>query len=489
MNRLSSDAPRRLWLLPGVAALLLAAGAGTPGCVAFRAEPPNIVLVVIDTLRPDALGSYGAAAPTPHLDAVAGEGLRFSRAVAQAPWTIPSLSSLLTSLYPSEHGQGTRKGPQKTSLTTLTQRLAARGYATAAFMELSAPLLRQGFQTFEVPTGDTDQRFTTVAQPVPSPTFARAVEWLRGSPQRPFFLMIHTYVVHDYFLGKPRQREYALARHPSYRGRFGRWRPRPAAQALGSDLIDELLEASDEDIAFVRSLYDGGVQLVDEDIGCLDAALGELGLKERTVLVVTADHGEGFAPRLHRVNHGGRLHDDLLHIPLVIRWPGHIRAGVEDGRVRSIDITPTLLRIAGRAQETGVEHGSEMRGTPLLTPERGIGSCVRGGRFGPVVSPGRTAFAEESAFLVLPSGRRIRSTVHQVALYEGRYQLIRGGGPAELFDVAEDPGEVQNLIEAQPQIAAAMGQRLGQIVRDLGTAEEGPDDELEESLRALGYIE
>ncbi len=467
----------------------VAASIGGWGC-AIEGGRPNIVLIVVDTLRADALSIYGSTTPTPHMDSIAAEGLRFTRAVAQAPWTLPSMASLLTSRYPIEHGQGAQAGRPQVLPTTFAQRLQAAGYRTAAFLELTSPLLQQGFGTFEVAVGDTERRFRDAGNRGPSPTVSKAVEWLRTNSSRPFLLMIHTYEAHDYFLGKPRHLEHALARHPAYAGPFKRWRPRPPSEAVGSGIIDELLDATEEDIAFVRSLYEGGVKVVDEEVGRIDAALTELGLKESTLVVLTSDHGEGFAPKLRRVSHGGRLHDDLLHIPLILRWPGKILPGIEATRVESVDIAPTLLRIGDLTTQTEIAQagGAGLRGEPLLAPRFGVARLFLRRHYVSAHNPDHTAFAEESAFQILPSGRRERSAIRQVALYSGDLKLIRAGGRDELFDLSSDPDETANLLAIQPARAAALRRRLELFVRDLGEGAEGTSEDLQEALRALGYV-
>jgi arylsulfatase A-like enzyme len=463
--------------------------------VAFAQEPlardrsrPNIVLLVIDTLRADALGSYGGA-PTPNLDAIAGAGLRFDRMVAQAPWTLPSVSSLLTGLYPFEHGQGAHAGRPSVALSTLTDRLAAGGYTTAAFVEIDWPLMRQGFHTFELPTGSTAERYGRAESRGPSPTFLRARQWLRSNTGRPLFLMIHTYEVHDYFLGRPRHREHAAARHPSYRGPFARWQRQPIDEAGVAEMIGELLAANDDDTAFVRSLYDGAVQVVDEEVGRLDAELERQGLVDDTVLVVTSDHGEGFAPTRARVSHGGRLHEDLLHVPLILRWPGKIAPGTVDGRLESIDIAPTLLRLAGLDAEVPAAPGPDarMRGAPFLRAVRNDPTAADTVRFVPVEAEEDFAWSEESAFAVLPSGQRQGSTAHQTALYTGDHKLILSPSGGELFDLSLDPTETSNRIDVETAIADRMRSRVEEVTRELPRSPPGPRRDIAEALRSLGY--
>jgi arylsulfatase A-like enzyme len=434
---------------------------------------------VIDTLRADAVGSYGSTTETPHLDAIAAAGLRFADVVAQAPWTVPSLSSLLTGRYPFEHGQGAHVSAAGAT-PTLGEHLAKAGYTTAAFVEADWALLRRGFQTYEQPMGSTEERFGWAGSREPSPTFRSAIEWLGSSAKQPFFLLVHSYEVHDYFLGRPRHREYARARHPSYRGRYADWRQRPLDENGIDRMIADLLAASPEDNAYVRSLYDGAVRVADEEVGRLDRALAEKGVTDETILVVTSDHGEGFSPELRRVSHGGRLHDDLLRVPLLVRWPGRIAPGLVSTRVESIDVAPTLLRLTGVAADPIGE--ARLRGAPLLART----GTPPAERWVPAVD-GDVAFAEESAFAVRPSGRREPSTAHQAAVYAGERKLIRSAAGEEVFDLARDPEETTNARADDPAAAGRLASEMDRIVGDLERPPAGPRKDIEEALRSLGY--
>ena len=215
-------ASRALSRLRSVVGLGALAGSALLGAACHRApERPNVVLIVIDSLRPAALGCYGSApSVSPSIDRIAADGVRFERAIAQAPWNVPSISSLMTSAYPSQHGQGTTVAAAGAA-ATLAETLAGSGYRTAAFSEVSWPLLRRGFQTFEdtaVPGGEAD--------PATSPattTFERALAWIRGKQRGPFFVFIHTNEVQSYFAGKQYAHAVARRENPGYKGSFLDW--------------------------------------------------------------------------------------------------------------------------------------------------------------------------------------------------------------------------------------------------------------------------
>jgi len=285
--------------LAAVGAAFVATGRLMRGRSALeRGSPPNVILLIIDTLRADALGAYGSTAgASPSIDRIAAQGLRFTGAIAQASWTIPSISSLLTSRYPPELGWDAQRGGPTTSSPTLPEILASKGYATAAFAEVTWPLMERGFGRFENVVGDTSERLSQADRNGASLTFGAAIEWLRENRRSPFLMLIHTYEVHDYFTGKAYDRAFASRADPSYGGRFLSWsvRRREQDMAPGDRVIEDLLGASDEDIRFITSLYHGALAAVDVEVGKLDSALTELGLNENTIVVMTADHGEGFS--------------------------------------------------------------------------------------------------------------------------------------------------------------------------------------------------
>ena len=456
-------------LLAGVAGLL------SVGCVR-AGKPPDIVLIVVDTLRADALGCYGAPGSSPAIDQIASEGVRFEHVVAQAPWTYPSLASILTSQYPYEHGMGVAvRGVRRGATRALPTTLQAHGYRTAAFSELECSLLqRANFDYCHFPESyaRADENFSTEL------TFSAARRWLQTNNHKPFFLMIHTYEVHDYFTARPYARERAVRSLPGYDGRFREWSIRGSdSPALG--IVDSLLGASPADMAFVRALYQAAVTRVDEEIGALDRLLASLSLQDDTVLVVTSDHGEGFDPRLRRLHHGGRLHEDLLHVPLIIRWKGHIAPAIVKDVVESIDIAPTLLALLQVRPEV-THRGKALLALAATGSPRSAGFVPR-----PRSSP--RAFSEESAFLVEASGRRVLASTRQFAVYSPPYKLTDAGGRLELYDLARDPLETLNLADSRPETARTL---LAVAEGSLGsvTLDPAARKETEDALRGLGYI-
>ena len=155
-----------------------------------RAERPNIVLVIVDTLRADALGCYGSPEGlTPNIDRLAAGGVRFDRLVAQASWTAPSIATILSSRYPSEHGEGARRLAVGVDPVTIAETFARRGYRTAAFVEVEWPYLHRGFQTFDNSTPDFSFRMKPERRGAPI-TFEHASNWIATHRDAPFFLLV-----------------------------------------------------------------------------------------------------------------------------------------------------------------------------------------------------------------------------------------------------------------------------------------------------------
>ena len=433
---------------------------------------PSLVLLVIDTLRADALAPDGALAE------LARGGVSFRTALAPAPWTLPSTASLLTALYPSQHGALSATTPLPEDVTTLAELLRAQGYATGAFTGGAfvgrAHRLDQGFEVFD---SSAERRFAPFRlhtplvwrlaknRYVPLRFLVRLVdeyrglagvlehalpfaEAHRGAPQ---FLFLHTYQVHDYYLYDPDCDDAVLdARAPPSAAFAGRMSVHPS----------ELLGASQADLDHFHALYQGRVRAVEallpELVRSLGAAVGEDAL-----WVVTADHGEGFDAALGRVHHGGRLHDDLLHVPLILRAPGRLPPGASVAApVRTLDVLPTVLELAGIPVPAG------LAGVSLLPALRGEAPYPA------------EAFAEEREHGLALTALRL-----------GDEKLLAGPGGELRYDVARDPGETHALPGPAPEALrrAFDGFARRFPARALETGD--LDAATLQHLRELGYVE
>jgi arylsulfatase A-like enzyme len=461
------------------AAAVLTSLLATTQCQRTPARP-SFVLIVVDSLRADALGCYGAKqSVSPNIDRMASDGLRFERAIAQAPWNVPSISSLLTAVYPSQHGQGTTVATAGETLT-LAEALAASGYRTAAFSEVAWPLLQRGFQTFEntaaaVSGGAPSTSGATV-------TFAEAADWIRGNSSKPFFVLIHTNEVQAYYLGKPNAHALAKRENPAYGGRFIDWGIRDTQTPVGPRLVDALLGANAEDLRYLESLQRGALADVDDAVGRMMSSLKQQGLAGSTVVVLTSSNGDGFRPDLKRVYHGGRLHDDQLHVPLIVSWPSRIAPASIKTLVESTDVAPTLVALAGLAPE------ARFRGRALVAAKTGFLARLRATRFAPSSDVKKTAFAEESALRVDAQGHLQPTTTRQATLYSDWIQLIDTGQGLELYDLKSDPAAEHNLVATHTEAASALRAELQRHTSATAVAK-GSGSDVNDQLRSLGYVQ
>jgi arylsulfatase A-like enzyme len=471
-------------VLVTVVTAVVVAGVARMGALA---SGPNVVFLLLDTVRADAVGPYGARlSSTPKIDALAQRGVRFTRAVSNAPWTVPSVTSILKSRYPSEHGEGAQLLVDGAETIALPQLLREAGYKTAAFTEIAWPDLKNSFEYFENTMG-TEAAALRLRSPDrvgAAVTYDHARRWIATHTSEPFFVFVHSYEAHDYYAAKNYQRDAALAKQPAYAGPMRNWSIQHEAEDAGKEITKAIRGGGPEDLAFLRNRYLAGVAALDIEIGRTLDSLAALGIADRTIVVVMADHGEGFEPELNRVHHAGRLHHDLLHIPLIIAWPGRLTPGIVEEPVEAIDVAPTVLQmVMGRSDR-------RFRGRILAKMESAWRTLFSAPRFSVKAQPEFVCFAEESALKVLPDGSRQQTTDRQFTVYEKGMKLIRGVAGEELYDLDRDPGEIRNLVTARPQVAAALRQRLGRTVAAMGSSGARPEDakRISDVLRAIGYI-
>lgn len=442
--------------------------------------PPDIVLIMIDTLRSDHLSCYGAAElSTPRIDELARNGFVFTEVHAAAPTTLASTTSLFTSLHPRMHGTARNGFKVDDSLLTLAEVLKENGYYTAAFVASIAlhsdTNIDQGFDTF-------DQRFTDSFD---SPQLQRragevtdsVAEWLDTGSPRPFFLFVHYFDPHQ-----------------PYQPPEG-FRPAPAegeaGQVTGSmsdvrSLRREYIETgiADERIERLHDLYIGEVRYTDRETGRLLDLLEEKGLTGEALIVLTADHGETFLEHGANevLNHGFMVYSTTTHIPLIFRQPGEVPVGKSDVFVSNIDIAPTVLDLAGLVvppQYTGASLTSIMRGEPA--EKRPVFSEATK-PYGPVEA-GTPFRNDRKAKCVILQGRKL-------------VWMPLFGDHEELYDLREDPLESTDLLPGASSddqeimrmrtILRQWASRSSEIARERAVELDG---EMREKLEALGYVD
>jgi arylsulfatase A-like enzyme len=434
----------------------LAVGCRRPGEPAAPVRPPDVVLLVVDTLRADRLGALGYAKPTtPGIDALAADGVLFRNAVAPATWTKPSMSALFSSRYPSElglAGTSTTEIEKATavlpaSVELLAERFSRGGYRTAAVLQQVHLAPRWGFA----------RGFEEFARKEEWDAFglnARARKILAAKDPRPLFLWVHYFDVHWPYVKQPAKLPKEL---------FGPRQLTIPARMSMKEFVARMHERPEpETVARLANRYDAEVRYADNAIAALVEHLRATGRLDDTVVVVTADHGEQFLEH-GDFGHGNLPYDQEARVPLVVRAPERFgfRPGERSTPASLLDLAPTLAELAGLPPD------SQARGESLVP--------VLAGRERPdrvVVTQSDLAWAA-------------RGVRHKVLAFED--------GRREYYRLDEDPAEKNDLAATCDAACTALAERLAELRTALGRGEKPStgaplsDAEIEE-LRSLGYL-
>jgi arylsulfatase A-like enzyme len=467
---------------PWLALLLLSTGwTAWTACSTPPPKRPNVVLILVDTLRRDHVGAYGYERDTtPFIDSLAGEGILFEDAVAQAPWTSASMASLWTSRYPSEVGGVVRPGDDglrnlgKTPLLrlnesapTLAALLSRAGYRTIAVVSngyAGAPVgLLRGFES-------------VLERPLAAgPLTDAAIGVLEAEgDSAPFFLYLHYRDAHEPTdPPEPYRTLFPSDDGSPHKPEHTRW--------LHGD-------AEDPDTPEVRAfrshklaLYDGALRYIDDQVRRIAAHLAEAGLRDETIFVIASDHGEEFweharigralhvDPRgISGIGHGHTLFGELLDVPLVMSGAG-LPARRIPTQVRNLDLAPTLLGLTRTPSE-----GLELRGIDLI-------AAMASGELMPL-----PAISEDIAYGA--GARSIEDGRHKLV----RYESTRDTRRELLFDRVRDPTEQRDRLAELPEVARRLREALG-VQPPVGVPTGAAPVELSETereeLRALGYLD
>ncbi|MCK5378164.1 MAG: sulfatase, partial [Acidobacteria bacterium] len=419
----------------------LSAVALTVGLSACGADPPNVVLITIDTTRADHVGCFGYSEPTtPNIDRLAEEGVLFTKAFTTNPVTLPAHTSILTGTYPLFHGvRDNSTYVVNDEVTTLAEILKERGYRTAAFVGAFVLdgifNLDQGFDTYDDDVGrdwakDEIERRAANAfgfdERKANLVTHSAQAWLKTRPSGPFFLWAHYFDPHQ-----------PLNPPDPHRSRF-------------------------------TDPYDAEIAFVDEQLGELLRSLRVDGSYDNTVIVVVADHGEGL------MDHGEPTHslfifDSTMHVPLVIKPVAPSALSVVDGLVSTVDIVPTILEMVGAEVPDSVQGRSLM---PAMA--------------GDPIPEDRSVYMESLTARLACGWGELRG------LRNLSEKLIYGPKP-RLYNVDEDPGEVFDLAQSDADGVQRVTGELEEAIAlwrspDSSRAVAGADPETLERLRALGYV-
>lgn len=439
-----------------------------PELLAKKQKKLNVVLIVIDSLRAGHLSGYGYNRPTsPNIDRLGREGVLFSQAFSQGSCTSISMPAVFTSFYPAVY-RGQKEGMRlPDEFITLPQILSKNGYITAAFVVPFEGLYNfdRRFQLY-----DTLSLREGLSRVVPQIN-KKAYDWLARNHAKPFFLYLHYPAAHcPYSPPKPYnaifwQRE-VTDEMKEVMNSFCLARPDTYSTPVKQDTLD-----------FLISQYDGSIRYIDVYIRAFLEELDRLGLSKNTLVILTADHGEGFSEH-GTFSHGANLYDELIHVPLVIRLPERLPEGkVIPDLVRLIDIMPTVLDIIGIMHPANIMQGISL--LPLIKGEK---------------MPKLDAFSEAH----LKPLRGIRADRWA---FIGTYDSNNKLESYELYDLENDKKEMNNLAQKMPEITDMFKGKLRDYLSEcakirsaiLGEGFAGEplvlDEETREALKSLGYMQ
>ena len=449
----------RIPMLAAIGVVLLAMGAhygyrawspattieNRPG--GFVCDGCNLLLISIDTLRADRLGAYGYSRPTsPHIDELASGSVVFRDVLAQAPTTAPSHRSILSGRYVYQHRNNARDVP------LLAELLADRGYDTAAFVDGAQMSRRFGMDR------GFDRYFDTGGYHVEGAQVGgglaainpRVIEWLGDHVRSKFFVLIHTYDVHCPYT--PPEPYFSMFTEEGFEPGF------EVEGKCGIPYFNKL-GLGPRDFEYISALYDGGVRYTDTKLAEIFAALERLGLANKTVVIITSDHGEALGER-GVVGHN-RVFDVHLKVPWIMHLPTQPATEV-DGPVQSIDLLPTVL---------GILSVEALAGLPGLDLRAAIAAAR--------VPAERLRYAENA-----------KGTQSTIRLDQRWTLLHERGDPLALYDLRADRAEERNLMHAKPEMVSRLHEAYQRLNASSGPLQAFPDDLDEETirqLRALGY--
>lgn len=468
----------------GLPIRILSSPVGTAACLALTLLPhvvvklqrpatpdhPDVIFILLDSLRLDHLGWGGSELDTsPSMDALAHAGAAFSQTITQAPWTKPSVGTLMTSQVPGIHGGTARRNAMKASNRTLAEAFSVAGYRTACYS--SNPNIspsfgfEQGFQDF---TWEVSQDAASFLE--------RASTWLEDDSDQASFLYLHLNDAH-----------YPYDPLPGYEGMFNH----TGIEAhLDGETEAEFREQlgmgfTPEEVESLRLSYAEEIRYLDDLLGPF---LNDLLAKNDNLLVVIcSDHGEEFLEH-GDLGHGHSLHEELIRVPLQFSWSPALgeRLGLTPGfhnqQVRHLDVLPTLLEITGLPWP---KNAQAMQGSSL-------GPFLRGEDSGAA----RLAFSETDYMgspLSGPAGplRSVRTTKEKLILTDPWFEPT--AGRTWLFQLVADPGEHRNLALEQPDLVQELWQQLRDsglmVERDFESVQVELSASEEAALRETGYAD
>lgn len=455
-------------------------------------EKSNIIIISIDTLRADHLGTYGYKKDTsPNIDALAKKSIVFENAFSPAPWTIPSYASLFTGVYPLKHRVFTKELNEK--FPTMAEVLKENGYKTAAF--ISSQMLSQrsneigrGFDLYdEVDEKDFEESLSDDAYKADRVEWwesskynaqrarrvtNKASEWLRRNKDKKFFLFLHYFDPHPLY----------EAPEP-FKNKFSSQFPDDIKQGLENAMAQKralsysYLNLTDEDIEYLKARYDEEIAYTDYYIGELFKKIDSLKIDKNTIIVITADHGEGFDHDYF--NHGYRLYDSAVKIPLIIYDPLKKERAIIKEPVSLIDILPTLM------SRLGIDRKFDTDGIDLIPLLNG-GEIER-----------NIVFSMSLPALPDRNTEDLKRSKYTGQLYAG---ITQGGrliynensGQKEFYNIMKDPEQLNNTYgENNKESAELLEKLILWLSQNKSIDNENlkiKNKELYDTLKSYGYL-
>ncbi len=454
-----------------------------------RARKPNVLLVVLDTTRADALTCYGGAAgATPNIDRLALDGARYTHAFSTCFWTLPAHASLFTGLYPTQAQATSETNRLPLEVATLAEVMRDDGYHTGAVV--CNPWITedrgfaQGFQTFI----EAWRRIELVVGGLPAGLTEQlavdeATRWLdaQAAETEPFFLFVNFNVPHLPYLPPPEFVQRFIARPVSV-GALTRLNAKARVWAVLAGAV----KLTADDHTLLRQLYRGEVAVADAQVGLLLAKLRALGLLDDTVVVLTSDHGENIGDH-GLIDHVLSMYDTTIRVPLIVRYPPRWPQNtVRDELVSLVDIAPTILDVCGVARP---DQWSVSDAMSLCSAQRSTRPYVVAENDRPLngVQLLRTSFPDFDVASIDRRMRMWRTRTHKL--------VWREDAGVELYDLVRDPAELGNVAAEQAQVRDRLLEDLldwlsatQPVVADVAPPG-APDDEAQQRLRSLGYVE
>jgi choline-sulfatase len=452
----------------------------------------NVILIVIDALRPDHLGSYGYGRDTsPTIDAFAKEGAAFINTYCTMSRSDGSMTSMLTGQFPHYHGVRLVWGNQRNpNMTALQEILKSHGYATGCIR--SPGYLHEGFgkgfddfDNFSWKVKDKLKRIIYKSTHpgnflgVAAQRFGTAKKWITNHMDRKFFLMVHSNDLHwPYPVPKP----YDHIFDKEYKGEHD-FATLCKGQITRGELIFGLKKLPQPEVDHAIAHYDGGIRYIDEHIKKLVEFLKEKNLYEDTLIILTADHGENFGEHDFFFQHGASLYETSLKVPLIFKFPKKIPADVKvHKRVQVLDIMPTVLDILG------IPLVDKIEGNSLLPIMQGKPSHMRDFVF------------MESIEEHFPGNKRVYMKGVRGkwrAMIVGDWKIIYVPHPEnniyELYNLKDDPAEHNNLMDKEPKKAEEMKNKILDYLKSQSNEGDAHEEDLTQKSRKLliqaGYLE